>query len=231
MPDLDYDGNAARSGRATKGEPAPLLEGAIGVFRGLSGGHLAIDLLGSAQLLPTDQVDDITVSDDATSVGGVALSFGFGARVTVLGGAGAAPAVSVSAMRRTLPRVDVGDVPGGDRFAFGADLEATNLRIVVGKQFGPLSLAAGYGRDTFTGDAQIAFRDPLTNAVQPPIAVDLDTSRSMGFVNLGLGVGMVRFGAEVGIQQGRDLGLGTTFESNDPSEGRLFGGAGIRIAF
>jgi hypothetical protein len=164
-------------------------------------------------------------------VAGVALSFGYGARVTLFGGGGAAPSVAVSAMRRTLPRVDVGDVEGGDRFAFGADLAATNLRVTVGKQLGFLGLAAGYGRDTYTGDAEIMYRDPLTSVIQPSIQIELDDARSLGFINVTLGTGAFRFGAELGMQQGKRLNLGTTFEDNDPAEGRLFGGASIRLSF
>ena len=231
-PDLDYSG----VGRTVAADdeivaPAPLLEAAVGVFRGIRVGNLAVDVLGSAQLLPTDQIDDVTVDPDATTVGGVSLSFGYGARVTVLGGAGSAPAVSVSVMRRTLPRVDVGNVPDGDRFAFGTDLTSTAMRLVVGKTFGPLTLAAGYGRDKYTGDAEIFYRDPITDVEQAPIVFSHDDTRSLGFLNIAIGGGPIRLGAELGMQRGKNTALGTTFEDNDPSEDRLFGGAGIRIVF
>ncbi len=231
-PDLNYSGN----GRVVAADeeitaPAPSVEAAVGVFAGIGNGNLAVDALGAAQLLPTDQIDNVRVSDDATRLGSVALAFGFGARLTLLGGYGAAPIVSVSVMRRSLPRIDVGDVAGGDRYAFGSDLNATSVRLIVGKSLGPLSLAAGFGRDRYTGDADITYRDPISNAVQPAIRIALKDTRSSGFLNAALSLGGMRLAAEIGHQQGADLGLGTTFDQNDPSDGRLFGGAGIRVAF
>ncbi len=231
-PDLDYSGNGrVVAADATVTAPVPSIEAAVGVFRGIGRGNLAVDALGAAQLLPTDQIDKVRVSDDATRLGSVALAFGYGARVTLLGGYGATPAVSVSVMRRSLPRIDVGDVAAGDRYAFGSDLDATSVRLVVGKSLGPLSIAAGLGSDRYTGDADITYRDPITNAVQPGIRIALKDTRSLGFLNAVLSLGGIRLAAEIGRQQGSDLGLGTTFEQNDPSDGRVFGGAGIRVAF
>ncbi|MBA2291066.1 MAG: hypothetical protein H0W15_01275 [Gemmatimonadales bacterium] len=231
-PDLNYNGN----GRVVQADqsitaPAPSVEAAVGIFRGIGRGNLAVDALGAAQLLPTDQIDNVRVSDDARRVGSVALAFGYGARVTVLGGYGAAPAVSVSVMRRSIPRIDVGDVASGDRYAFGSDLDATSVRLVVGKTLGPLSVAAGIGRDRYTGDADITYRDPISDAIQPVVRIALKDTRSLGFLNAALSLGGIRLAAEIGQQQGSDLGLGTTFEQNDPSDGRLFGGVGLRVAF
>jgi len=48
--------------------PAPLIEGGIGVFRGLKGGLLAVDVLASAVLLPTG-LDKLSVDPDAAKVG------------------------------------------------------------------------------------------------------------------------------------------------------------------
>ncbi len=231
-PDLNYSGNGrVVAADATVTAPAPSVEAAVGLFRGIGHGNLALDALGAAQLLPTDQIDKVRVSDDATRLGSVALAFAYGARVTVLGGYGAVPAVSVSVMRRSLPRIDVGDVGSGDRYAFGSNLDATSVRVVVGKSLGPLAVAAGVGRDRYTGDADITYRDPVTNAIQPSIRIGLKDTRSLGFLNASLSLGGMRLAAEIGQQQGSNLGLGTTFEQNDPSDGRVFGGAGIRVAF
>ena len=231
-PDLDYNGNGRVVGADEEiTAPSPSIEAALGVFRGTRDGNLAVDVLGAAQLLPTNQIDDVRVDDDATSIGDVALSFGYGARVTVLGGRGSLPVVAVSVMRRSLPRIDVGDVPGGDRFGFGTDLTTTNLRAMVGKEIGPLLVSVGYGRDSYRSDAEIAYRDPVSDVVQPSIRLDLEDARSLGFVDVALGLGAFRIAGEVGMQRGKDLGLGTTFTDNDPTERRIFGGAAIRFVF
>jgi hypothetical protein len=41
----------------------------------------------------------------------------------------------------------------GDSYSYGLDLHATNLRVVASKQLPMLVLAAGFGWDTYTGDA------------------------------------------------------------------------------
>ena len=65
-------------------------------------------------------------------------------------------------MRRDIPQITYGDVPAGDRFSYGVDLHATNLRLVASKQLVFFDLAAGLGWDKYTGDATIRFRDPIT---------------------------------------------------------------------
>ena len=232
VPDVNYNG----IGRTVDADesltaPAPLLEGALGVFRGMQGRYLAVDLLGSAMILPAEPVGNIAVADDAQRLGALAFGLGLGARLTLVNDLGPMPAVSVSVMRRNLPRIDVGDVSAGDRFAFGSDLAATNVRVTVGKALGPLTLAAGYGRDGYTGAAEIRYRDPITNAEQAPIMIDLDDTRSLGYLNVAFVLGNVRIAGELGMQGGKNLNLGTTFVDNDPAERRMFGGAALRIVF
>src|SRR3954463_6940322 len=53
LPDLSYNGAGTTVPAGDKLlAPAPLVEGALGVFKGMSGGLFALDILGSAQLLP-----------------------------------------------------------------------------------------------------------------------------------------------------------------------------------
>lgn len=232
IPDFNYTGTGRTVGAdESLTAPAPLIEGALGVYPGMQGRYLAVDLLGSAQILPSDPVGDFAVSEDAPRLAAVAFGFGYGARVTVVNDVGTIPAVSVSVMRRTLPRINVGDVASGDRFAFGSDLAATNIRVTIGKIVGPVAVAAGYGRDGYTGDAQIRYRDPLSDLEQAPITIVLDDTRSLGFLNVALVLRNVRLAGELGMQGGKDLNLGTTFVDNDPTERRMFGGAAIRIVF
>lgn len=232
IPDLDYDGIGRTVGAEEKiTAPAPQLDVAVGLYGGTAAGNFAIDLLGAAQLLPTDQIDDVRVDDDATAIGGVALGLGWGARVTLLGERRTVPAITVSGMRRSLPRIDVGSVPDGDRWAFGTDLTATNWRAVVSKHVGPLLLGAGVGRDSYKADAVVTFRDPLTDVPQAPIALTLEDERTLTFLNAGFDLGAFKLTGEVGWQQGKDLGLGTTFTDNDPKARRMFGGASLRFAF
>jgi hypothetical protein len=163
LPDPEYDGVA---GEVPSSEelyaPVPLLEGAAGLFEGLPSGLLSIDLLASAQLLPTDQVANLSVDPDARRIGDMAVGLGYGVRVGLLRDDGPLPAVSLSAMRRHVPRLAYGDLDGGDQFRYGVDLQATNLRVVASKQLAAFQLAAGLGWDRYTGDADVRLRESPT---------------------------------------------------------------------
>lgn len=228
LPDTEYDGSPGEV--ASDKElyaPVPLLEGAAGIFQGLPSGLLSIDLLASAQLLPTDQVDNLSVDPDARHIGDVALGLGYGVRVGVLRDEGPLPAVSVSAMRRHIPRLAYGDVEAGDEFRYSVDLEATNLRLVASKQLAALQLAAGIGWDRYTGDARVQLR----GATEPSVGVALKESRTLAFLNVGLDLAAASLVGEAGYQSGRDEELSTDFEDYDTTDGKFFAGLGLRLSF
>jgi len=232
LPDLGYTGSSSTVPAGDKlFLPAPLVEGAVGVYKGLTGGMLAVDFLGSAQLLPTNQIDNFSVDSDARRIGSIALGLGYGARVGLLRGMGPLPNISFSLMRRDIPTIAYGNAPAGDDYSYSLDLHATNLRLIASKQLAVLDLAAGLGWDKYTGDAIIQFRDPITTLLQPNVAVDLDNSRVLGFVNAGISMSMVRLTGEVGYQGGKDQNLSTDFEDFDTTRGKLFAGLGLRVSF
>src|SRR5438876_10725060 len=101
--------------------PAPTVEGALGLLKGVGGGLLSVDLLGSALILPTG-IQNLTVDSNAAHISDAALGLGLGARLGVLNGSFPIPSVSVSWMHRTVPRLrygTLGTAPGtGDDFEF-----------------------------------------------------------------------------------------------------------------
>lgn len=226
LPDPGYDG-AAGSVPSSKDlyAPVPLLEAAAGIYQGLPSGLLSVDLLGSAQLLPTDQIDHLTVDPDARRLGDVALGFGYGMRVGVLRDEGPLPAVSVSAMRRSIPKLAYGDLDQGDQFSYAVDLQATNLRLIASKQFAALQVAGGVGWDRYTGDAEVRLREqPGTG-----LGMELKESRAMAFLNAGLELAALSIVGEAGYQSGRDRELSTDFEDFDTGSGKFFAGFGLRV--
>jgi hypothetical protein len=232
LPDLGYTGGSATVPAGDKlFLPAPMLEGSVGLYKGRGAGLLALDFLGSAQILPTDQVDNITVDPDARRIGSIALGLGYGARIGILQGAGPLPAVSVSIMRRDIPRITYGDVPAGDRFSYGVDLHATNFRVIASKQVAVVDVAVGLGVDKYSGNAIIQFRDPITLVIQPNVPVEVNNTRILSFVNAGLSLSKVRLTGEVGYQGGKDQQLSTTFEDFDTTVGKFFAGLGLRVSF
>jgi hypothetical protein len=232
LPDLSYNGSGSTVPAGDKlFAPAPLVEGSLGLYKGMPTGLLAVDFLTSAQLLPTDQINNLTVDPGARQIGGIALGLGYGARVGVLNGRGLLPAVSVSVMRRDIPRITYGDLAAGDRYSYGVDLHATNLRLIASKQLAVVDLAAGLGWDKYTGGAIIRFRDPLTGIPQPDVPVKLNNSRVMSFVDLGVSMSVVKLTGEVGYQGGKDQKLATSFQGFDTTKGKFFAGLGLRVGF
>lgn len=232
LPDLDYNGAGSTVAAGDKVfAPAPLVEGAVGIYKGMPSGLLAVDFLGSAQLLPTDVIDDLTIESGARKIGNIAVGLGYGARVGLLREMGPLPAVSVSIMRRDIPRITYGDVTAGDRYNYGVDLHATNLRLIASKQLLVFDVAAGLGWDKYTGDAVIKFRDPFTGVLQPDVPVELESSRVLTFLNAGMSLSVVRLTGEVGYQAGKDQNLSTEFEEFDTTKGKFFAGLGLRVGF
>lgn len=233
LPDLNYDGSSSTVPLDDEILfPSPVVEGGLGIWRGLNHGLLSIDVLGSAQLLPTNQIDNLTVDKDARNIGDVALGLGYGARVGILEGSFPVPSVSVSLMKRTIPRIQYGDLTDGSQdYQYAVDLQATNLRVVASTRIIFINVAAGLGWDKYTGDAQILFREPLTGIPQPPIDIELDNSRTMMFLDALLDFPIFKIAGEIGYQAGKDQDLPTDFEGIDDTKGKLFGSVGIRFGF
>lgn len=208
--------------------PAPVIEAAVGLYGGQGGGLLSIDGLASALLLPASRVQGMSVDPDAPKIGDIALGLGYGVRIGLLRGAFPIPAVSVSVMKRHVPRVQFGDVTGNDPADFATDLNATNWRAVAGMRVLFADVAAGIGIDHYTSTATIHYRDGLTTNT---VTLDLANTREVLFANAGLTMGLVKLVAEVGYQTGTDQSFATTFSDFDPKAGHVFWGAGLRINF
>ena len=85
LPDPEYDGSPARCPPAKSSTRRCRWSRARpGSTKGFPRDCLSIDFLGSAQLLPTNQIDNLTVDADARRIGDVALGFGYGLRVGIL---------------------------------------------------------------------------------------------------------------------------------------------------
>ena len=216
--------------------PAPVVEGALGLLRG-RGGFLSVDALGSAVLLPTSGVSGLSVDSNAAHIGGAALGIGYGARVGILSGTFPIPALSVSWMRRTLPRIQYGNLgPSfgtGDQFEFSMDLKADNYRAVASWKFVLVDLAAGLGVDHYSSSAtSISFHDnPLSPANVRTVVINPSSTREVAFVDGGLSLAALKLVAELGYQTGKDQHFTTNFSNFDPKAGHVFGGVGLRFGF
>lgn len=226
---VDANNNVAQSDRILA--PAPLLEGAIGLFRGLPGGMLSLDALAAAQLIPNEKlVSDIRVDPGAPKIGPISLGIGFGARVGLLAERHGLPGISVSIMRRSIPEVGFGNLAAGDDLAADVKLRATNLRVVATKRVAVLTLSAGAGWNKYSGGAAASFIDPVTSLPQS-ITVNFDQSRTLVFADAGLDLKLLKIVGEIGHQSGKDQQLITRFQGFDDTRGTTFYSAGLRFGF
>jgi len=215
--------------------PAPVIEGAVGLFKGVGGGLLAVDVLGSALILPTG-IKNLTVDSNATHISDAALGIGYGIRVGVLNGSFPIPAVSVSWMHRTVPRLrygTLGPVIGtGDNFEFTMDLTGDSYRAIAGWKLAALDLAAGIGVDRYrSNDTNIRFYDAVTPTSVRTVVINPTNTRAVAFVNGGLSLAAVKLVGEIGLQAGKDQQYVTQFQDFDPKAAHAFGGIGIRFGF
>jgi len=125
LPDLSYNGSSSTVPAGSKiFAPAPLVEGSLGLYKGMPAGLFAVDFLGSAQLLPTNQIDNLVVESGARKLGTIALGLGYGARIGILREMGpladalrafdASPETveDVASMRRAVTQQGLVPVPG-----------------------------------------------------------------------------------------------------------------------
>src|SRR6185295_18588395 len=101
--------------------------------------------------------------------------------------------VSVSVMRRHLPRIRYGNIAAGDSAEFAMNLAATNVRAAASLRFVLFDVAVGGGWDRYTSAAQVAFVDPTRPLTNPQrIPLDLSATREVLFVDAGLALGFGR---------------------------------------
>ncbi len=209
--------------------PLPRLDLALGLFsKKLPLGTVAMDLLGSAVLLPTGASTRIRIDENARKLGPLALGLGFGFRAALIMKA-PKPTVSLSVMKRDMPSIRFGDLAAGDKLSAETSLSAINVRLVFGGQAKALSIAGGLGMDLYKGSGSVTFVD--STGADSTVAMELSTSRIMTLINLGYDVGPATLWVEGGFQVGKKTQLATTFQHNDPSAGRFYGGAGVTFRF
>ena len=215
--------------------PAPVVEGAVGLFQGAGGGLFAVDVLGSALILPTG-IDHLTVESNAAHFADAALGIGYGVRVGVLNGGFPVPAVSVSWMHRTLPRLRYGTlgplIGQGDEFEFTMDLSSDSYRAVAGWKLAVVDLAAGIGVDRYKStDTNIRFYDGTSTTNVRTVVINPTNTRAVVFVNGGFNFGVAKLVGELGLQAGKDQNYVTQFSDFDPKAAHAFGGIGFRFGF
>lgn len=197
------------------------VDGAVGVFSGFSplptvGGLLSLDALAGIGYLSLPQDEGFGDGD--------AFSWGIGARLGLLRESFTLPGVSVSAMYRTLPDIELASTDGAG--SYEADLKSLSLRAGVSKRILTLGVAGGIGYDRYRSDGTFGFRQTDGGSRQLEID-DFSEDRLSYFGSISWTLLVVHLVGEVGWQEAldEDPALGPP----DPG-GTLYGSLAVRLS-
>ncbi|MEJ7808824.1 MAG: hypothetical protein WKG32_00255, partial [Gemmatimonadaceae bacterium] len=217
--------------------PMPQVEGAIGLFGGLPIGLASVggvDALFSGFYLPS-------ASADRVDFNGGGFKVGYGIRVGLLGETPVLPGISFTWARRDLPTVDIAANPvGSDEVTLNEFTnETTAWRFVIGKGFGPVAVAAGYGKDAYKSSATVFYSvnencgigEPCPVEPVEPFRYSRDSKATSMFADLSLSLKLFRLVAEVGQMRVNDISAADFYNefAQDPSKVRMFGSVAFRF--
>jgi hypothetical protein len=207
--------------------PSLRADAVLGLFDGFSpaptvGGVLALDLVGS---LSTVLLPDDGGFDGAASGGGVGLRLG------VLRESFTLPGVTLSAARRWMGTVRIGDVET-DGAEARTDVRVTSLRATAGKEFLAFGILGGVGWDRYGGDARITVApDPQEGGPTARGAADFSRERILLFGGLSYTFLVARISLDGGYAGGSDPVAGRTGLAYDPEAGSVWVRLGARLTF
>jgi hypothetical protein len=217
--------------------PLPTADLALGLFGGLPLGITSVgglDLLVSASYLPEFEADNIEVEVDGSSI-----KFGFGARLGLLQESLLVPGVSVSYLRRDLPKIHMTARSQGDSLQVrDLDIQTTSWRVMASKSFFMFGAAAGFGKDRYESSTVISARvaerlgPPPTPAVTAgPIDIEQKLSRTTMFLDLSMNLPFFKLVGEIGQVSGGDVETYNQFDGSKADDSRTYGSIGIRFGF
>jgi hypothetical protein len=215
----------------------PTADLAIGIFKGLPlaitnvGG---IDLLVSAAYLPEFNTDGVDVK-----VPNGSLKIGYGARLGILQESLLVPGVSVTYLRRDLPKTNITATTGGDSlYITNLGVKTEAWRLVASKSILFLGVAVGAGQDTYESStdirAHVAARSvppiPASNAA-PTAPLSQNLKRTNVFADLSLNLLLLKLTGEIGQVSGGTINTFNTFSGKQAADSRLYGSVGARFGF
>src|SRR5690242_11410397 len=206
--------------------PLPAIDAAVGLFNGFPLGLTSVggvDLLVSATVLPsfTEQSVSVKTVDHP-------YNFGFGARIGLMRETFATPGISFTYFRRDLPKTTITATASSTDSVSVQDyqLKTSAWRIVAGKSFAIIGVAAGIGQDKYDADATLTYD---VSGTRPDSALTLGTkpTRTNAFVDLSLNLAVLKIVGEAGHVSGGSV---TTYNIFDPvaNEGRWYFSLGLR---
>ncbi len=207
----------------------PQVDASLGIFGGIPVGitHVGgVDAIVSAAYVPDARSGSVGLASADGS-----LRLGYGARLGIVSETALTPGVSVTYLERRLPTMNIIAREGGHSLSIDdLDIRVRSWRVVAGKRFLALGIAAGIGQDDLRTGASLAY-DVSGARPESPIGPAFSRTRTNAFVDLSLTPAPF---ARVTGELGRVSGGGTaTYNRFDPAESdaRLYGSLGVRLGF
>lgn len=243
LPDIDAAGvnygSAQRSNYVTEAQWAalPVVDAAFGLFKGIPlplTNVLGVDVLVNVSYLPELKHDPLSLTTPEGS-----FKIGYGARVGVLQESLLLPGISLTYMKRDLPRTTLiaswegGALTSADTARLeNFDIGTTSWRIVASKTLVAFGLALGVGQDRYEASAGAFYsvNDPLARFEGGPVAYAFDVTRTNVFLDLTTNLGLMKLVATVGGVSGGDIPTYNNFDT-EADASRIYGSLGVRIGF
>jgi hypothetical protein len=241
LPDIDGAGvnygAAQRSNYVTEAQWAalPVVDAAFGVFKGIPlplTNILGIDALVNVSYLPELDHDPLSLTTPDGS-----FKFGYGARVGLLQESLVLPGISVTYMKRDLPRTTLiaswegGALTSADTARLqNFDIGTTSWRVTASKSLLAFSLVLGVGQDRYeaSADAFYSVNEPLARFEGGPVRYAFDVTRTNVFLDLTTNLGLMKLVATVGGVSGGDIPTYNNFDT-EADASRIYGSLGVRI--
>ncbi len=211
---------------------APVLDAAIGIFRGVpfAGTHaLGLDALVNVSYIPEVDQGDFSVRLPDGS-----LKLGFGGRLGLLRETFLTPGISFTWLQRDLPTVDVRGRVGGDELDVrDVRVATTAWRLVGGKSFSIFAIAFGGGQDRYDTEAsaQVTINHLGPSVSSGVIAARQELTRTNFFGTLSLNLAQLRIVAEAGRASGGTIATYNTFSGHDPAAAQGYASLGLRLTW
>jgi hypothetical protein len=218
----------------------PTGEAAIGVFQGIGVGLTnvgGVDALVSAYYVPDIDKDPVRVHPTVSR-----LKLGYGLRVGVLQETSIVPGVSLSYLRRDLPKLDLrARIGSGDSLKVTGLTEKTSeWRLAASKRFAIVSIQGGLGQDRYSSSTDIgAYIAPRT--VAPGVTASFNgtvasasqkLTRTNMFVGTSVRLSPVRVAAEVGRVSGGSVAAAyNSFGGKKADDPYTYASIGLRIGY
>ena len=241
LPDIDAAGvnygAAQRSDYVTEAQWAalPVVDAAFGVFKGIAlplTNVLGVDFLVNVSYLPELEHHPLSLTTPEGS-----FKFGYGARVGILQESLVVPGISLTYMKRDLPRTTLiaswegGALANADTARLqNFDIGTTSWRVVASKSLLAFNLAVGVGQDRYeaSADAFYSVNEPLARFEGGPVRYAFDVTRTNVFLDVVTNLGLMKLVATVGGVSGGDIPTYNNFD-READASRIYGSLGVRI--